>query len=509
MSNENTKHNLSRRDLLAATSAITAAVLPAGCGKSEPGPAVKKPTALTRQERLKTPLPKPNGLNMVVIIADTSRADHIGALRSQYPHTTYPYAARTKTPNLDHLASEGVVFENVYADGLPTIPCRRVLHAGRSLLKEKKRWWRPMDPEDVSFAEILGKAGLHTGFIVDTYHHFKAGMNFQQGFDSFQWIRGQESDHWINGSAEDLDLSKYMPEHLANERYRNLLGQYLRNTSMRKGEQDYFCGQSCTAAMKWLERQKPYKPFMLWIDMFDPHEPWDAPPRFKKMYRKNWDYERFLFGYGVQHKDIKESDYSVIRDLYAAEVSFSDYWIGRLIERIDKLGMKDDTIVIFSTDHGTHLGELGCVQKTAGLLNSCVAHIPLIIRHPDRKYAGKRVKGLMSHLDYLPTFLSLLGIPDFPGLEGKNFWTMADGGPDIRERTFTGFGNFAAVRDKKWHYFQNFRGKDPGKGPALYDLEADPGERTNVVDQHPDVVAERRELIAERFDATLPPLQTS
>ncbi len=501
MSQKNPATDISRRNLLSLTSAVTAAaVLPAGCGKpkTEPAPAVKT-APLTRQERLKTPLPKPNGLNVVVIIADTFRADHVGAFGSK----------RTKTPNLDHLASEGVLFENVYADGLPTIPCRRVLHAGRSLLKEKTRWWRPMDEEDVTLAEILKKADFHTGFIVDTYHHFKAGMNFHRGFDTFQWIRGQETDAWINGSADNLDLTKYMPAHLVNDRYRQKLGQFIRNTSMRKSEKDYFCAQSCRAAAQWLERQKPYKPFFLWIDMFDPHEPWDAPPRFKKMYRDDYGYKRYLFGYGVRHEDIRESDYPFLRDLYSAEVTFSDHWVGWLIDRIDKLGMRDDTIIVFSTDHGTHLGELGCFQKTPGLLNSCVAHIPLIVRHPDTGYAGKHVSGLMSHLDYMPTLLSLVGIPEFPGVEGINAWTMADGGDPIRERTFTGFGNFAAVRDNKWHYFQNFRGKDPGKGPALYDLDADPGEKTNVADKYPDVVAERKGWIAKRFDATLPVPRTT
>lgn len=503
MSNRDSKMNISRRDLLVAASAVPAALAAPGSGKNGPGPVgTNKP--LTRQERLKTPLPKPNGLNLIVIIADTFRADHIGVYGSKYPHTTYQYAARTKTPNLDRFASQGVLFENVYADGLPTIPVRRVLHAGRSLLKEKNRWWRPMDPQDIPLAEILRKAGFHTGFIVDTYHYFKAGMNFQEGFDAFQWTRGQESDAWINGSADNLDLTKHMPAHLVNDRYRKLMGQYLRNTAMRKGEEDYFCAESCRKAAKWLERQKAHKPFFLWIDMFDPHEPWDAPPSYQKMYNKDSGYKRPLFGYGVQHKDILKSDYPFVRNLYSAEVTFSDHWIGWLIDKIDKIGLKDDTLVIFSTDHGTHLGELGCVQKTPGLLNSCVAHIPLIVRHPDSKYAGKRVPGLMSHLDYMPTMLSLVGIPGFPGLDGKNAWTMADGGAPIRNRTFMGFGNFAAVRDNKWHYFQNFRGKDPGKGPALYDLEADPGEQTNVFAQHPDVVAERRALIAERFDATLP-----
>ena len=103
---------------------------------------------------------------------------------------------------------------------------------------------------------------------------------------------------------------------------------------------------------------------MLWINMFDPHEPWDAPPEYQKMYRAEYPYERYLFGYGVRNQDIRADDLPVIRDLYAAEVTFSDHCIGRLLDQVEKLGLLDDTVIVFSTDHGTHLGEEGCVQKT-------------------------------------------------------------------------------------------------------------------------------------------------
>jgi len=499
MQKKTRESKLSRRRMMGTAAA--AALSAAGC-KTEKKEAPKAPVAappkkaaLGREERLKTPLPKLNGLNLIVIVADTTRCDHLGLYGSK----------RVRTPNLDRFASEGVVFENVYADGLPTIPCRRVFHSGRTILHEKNRWWRPLDPEDVTLAESLQKQGMVTGLIAHTYHYFKPDMNFHKGFDSWQWIRGQESDNWITGPRDGLDPRKHMPPHLWNEEYQKRLLQYMMNTAGRKGEQDYFCAQSCTASMKWLEQNARNKPFFLWLDMFDPHEPWDAPPRFQKMYRPDYGYERYLFGYGVKNQDVKEGDYPVLRDLYAAEVTFSDYWIGRLLEKIDSLRLRDDTIVVFASDHGTHLGELGCVQKTAGLLNSCVARIPLIVRHPDRKYAGKRVPGFVSAVDYMPAFLAMLGIPDFPGLAGANFWRLAESeGAENHPRLFTGFGNFAAVRDKKWHYFQHFRGNSAGKGPALYDLEADSGETTNVADRHPEVVAARKALIAERFEAKLP-----
>jgi arylsulfatase A-like enzyme len=252
---------------------------------------------------------KPNGLNLIVIVSDTWRADHLGC----YGNT------RVKTPYLDALAAQSVVFTNANAEGLPTIPCRRVYHTGRSVLPEAK--WQPLGDNDITFAEVLGKHGVTTGFIVDTYHHFKPGYNFHKGFDSWEWVRGQETDKWKSGPKEEVDPKKHIPAHLWNPGYDQNMRQYMMNTQDRRGEEDYFCARSCKAAADWLERNAGNKPFMLWIDMFDPHEPWDAPPRFQKMYRAEYPYERYLFGYGVRNADIRPDDLPVIRDLYAAEVN--------------------------------------------------------------------------------------------------------------------------------------------------------------------------------------------
>ncbi|MFQ6042529.1 MAG: sulfatase [Candidatus Poribacteria bacterium] len=432
-------------------------------------------------------------MNLIIIIADTWRADYLGCYGNDW----------IQTPNLDQLAAEGAVFTNCYADGLPTIPARRVYFTGKSILP-MENGWRPLYPHDVTIAEALQKQGFTTGFIADTYHYFKPNLNFHKGFNSWEWIRGQENDQWQSGPKANFDPQKHIPEHLWNENYGRLMLQYLMNTQDRQTEEDYFCAQSFRSGMRWLERNVDQKPFMLWIDTFDPHEPWDAPKRFQKMYYDNYPCERFLFGYGVRRQDIRPDDIPAIKGLYAAEVTFVDRWIGRFLEKVQDLGLFDDTIIVFSTDHGTHLGELGCVQKTPGLLNSCVAQLPLIVRHPDSRFAGKRVDALINAVDFMPTFLSMLGVEGPEEMAGKNFWRLVTGEADaIYERVFTGFGPFAAVRDLQWHYFQNIKGGNPGKGPCLYNLANDPKETTNVAAEHPDVVAQMRSYIEERFDVNL------
>ena len=428
-------------------------------------------------------------MNLIMVVADTFRADYLGCYGNDW----------IRTPHLDRLAAEGVAFTNVYADGLPTIPMRRVFYTGNSILPEGK--WCPLASDDVTLAEILGQNGFTSALVSDCYHQFKPDLNFHKGFDSWEWIRGQENDKWRSGPKGLFNPRDYMPEHLWNENYDKLTRQYLMNNQDRRTEEDYIVARSCRTAMRWLEQNMDDKPFMLWLELFDPHEPWDAPPRFRKMYHDNYPCENFHFGYGVRKADIRDEDIPAIKALYAAEVSFVDLWLGRLFERVRDLGLMDDTIIAFSTDHGTHLGEQGCIQKTPGLLNSCVARLPLIVRHPDSQFAGKRVGGLVSGIDVAPTFLEMLGINEHPPMDGTNFWPLATGEADaIHKRIFTGFRWFGMVRDLEWHYFQQMqKDADPGKGPCLYDLKNDPKETKNVVEEHPDVVAESRRLLEETF----------
>jgi len=439
---------------------------------------------------------RPNGLNLVVVIADTLRRDHLGAYG----------ATRIKTPCLDALANQSVVFDNAFADGLPTIPCRRVYHTGKSVLPGAA--WIPHPAGTVNLAQILGRHGFWTGLVSDVYHYFKPDMNLHMGFDTWQWIRGQETDPYLGGPKEQFQPKEHMPPELWNPGYDRNMRTYMMNSQHWEKDDDYLAGQTVSAAVEWLRRNATNRPFMLWVEMFDPHEPWDAPPRFQKMYRDDYGFERFLFGYGVQgggHKPDFTPHLPVIRDLYAAEVSYVDYCMGRLMAAMEKMKLLDDTIVVFTTAHGTHLGELGYVQKQAALLNSLVMHLPLMVRHPERSTAGRRVTELVSAIDFAPTFCHMLGVDDQEQMDGQNAWPLVTGraGP-LNDRVFTQFGSFASVRDAKYHYFQHVRGNYRGAGPCLYDLEKDPGQTENVLDVHADRAAAMRGQLAERLKQELP-----
>ena len=329
---------------------------------------------------------------------------------------------------------------------------------------------------------------------------FKPGLNFHQGFDSWQWIRGQENDKWRSGPRAEIDLSRHCPDHMRSEGWDARLMQWLLNMQDRLGEDDYVCARTCTAAMEWLDDNAEQAPFLLWMEMFDPHEPWDPPPRLREKYCDDYPAEEFHFGYGVDKSLVRDEDLPAIRALYAAEIEFLDEWIGKLLDHVEDMGLLDDTVIVFTTDHGTHLGEEGCLQKTWSYLNSLVAQLPMFVRHPDSSFAGKRVDALASGMDLAPMLMRFAGVDDHPPMDGEDLWRLAEGdAQSLHDWLLIGFRNFAAARTLDWHYFTGLDPQNPGHGPALYDLAADPDELTNVVGEHPDVVAGLRELIAGCF----------
>jgi arylsulfatase A-like enzyme len=444
-------------------------------------------------------------LNLVFIVADTFRADYLGCSGND----------RIRTPHLDKLAEEGVYFKNAYADGLPTIPARRVFFTGNSIIpREVHGGWCPLNPDDVTLPQVLKKAGYTTGFITDTYHYFKATMNFHADFDEWQWIRGQENDKWRSGPRDAVDPRKHMSEHLWSpgkettrgfESYDERMRQYLMNSQDVKSDEDYYCARSFLAASKWVEQNMDSGPFMLLVDTFDPHEPWDAPEGFKQMYYGKFPCERFLFGYGVDIRDIKPEDHDLLRALYAAEVTFVDMWIGRFLSSLEELGLKENTVVVFSSDHGTHLGEEGLFQKQSRLLNSCVTNVPLLVRYPDTSFAGKKIDALVSHKDYMPSFLDMLDIEDQPDMDGKSFFPLIKGEEDsTNSHVVIEMGPFIAVRTPEWYYFQHKSGDDPGNGPCLYNAKEDQKGLNNVIDKHPDVVPTMRKYIEEQMGRDIP-----
>ncbi|MGC9348854.1 MAG: sulfatase [Anaerolineae bacterium] len=446
-------------------------------------------------------------MNLIVICLDTFRADMIG------PHQKMSHV---KTPNLDALARESVSFERAFGEGQPTLQMRRAFFTGRRSFPwrynfdRRGHWhhapgWHKIPPEQDTLAEILLARGYFTGMVADVYHMFKPTMNYTRGFCTYDFLRGQETDNWRGGTIADIanQLRKHTREPLDSPQLSGLI-QYLWNQQGRSGEEDYQCARVFRSAMDWLDANAANAPFFLWIDSFDPHEPWDPPKAYADDY---YPYDGIDYIY--PNTDASPEELERIKALYCGEATFVDKWVGAFLDKVDALKLWDDTIVVMTSDHGTQLMDHGRFGKGAAELHPFNTRIPLYIRHPDGPRGTSITPFVQSH-DLLPTLLRLLDVP-YAGADGEGAWTLVTGEREaLRDHIVGGWAGFvvgnaggrASVRDDTWNYVVTVHEEDPE--PELYYLPDDPEENHNVHDKHPEVVAQQRRRLEAVVGQPLP-----
>jgi arylsulfatase A-like enzyme len=450
--------------------------------------------------------------NVVVVCADTFRADYLGCYGNPW----------IQTPHLDRLAAEGVLFEECYAEALPTIPARKAYLTGRPLFPHWQRLpfkgdhlsrqpgWHPLHEHEVTLPEIVGPAGVVTGMVCDTYHLFKPGMNLLRNFSSWQIVRGQEADPYRSGPRQPLRQ--------AARRYTGLDGidlqrsalpggarQYLLNTAGRAGDEDYLVARVMRAAAAWLEDNATNQPFCLWVDCFDPHEPWDPPKRFADQYNGEHAGPEPVFARTNRWNDLSPDLQSRVKALYAGEVTFVDQWIGFLLDAVDRLGLRNDTAFVFTTDHGTILGEHGRLHKSPETLIAPETRLPLLVRLPGGRHAGVRQRGFVQAYDLLPTLLDILRVPAPPFVLGKSALKLLPGRETLHDAVVTAYNDHVSLRTKRWNLISAYEGMAPAGAPRLYDLRADPGETTDVAADFPTETLVLLEQLREVFSAPPPP----
>ncbi|MFQ6099598.1 MAG: sulfatase, partial [Armatimonadota bacterium] len=193
-----------------------------------------------------------------------------------------------------------------------------------------------------------------------------------------------------------------------------------------------------------------------------------------------------------------------VKAAYAGEVTMVDEWIGHLLGALNDAGFMDDTIIVFTSDHGTMMGEQGEIHKGADRLRNQCTQVPLIIRYPCAEHAGRRIAGFVQHQDIMPTILARLGVECPDRVQGEDLTPLVQsGGPSRRERVIQQFGNYASVRTAKWNYVGLCMPAPEGATPReeLYDLETDPEELTNVIADHPEAAGELRDYLRQYFKA--------
>ncbi len=440
-------------------------------------------------------------MNLITVVLDTFRPDIIGAGKK---------LSFVETPNLDKLAEESIVFNRAFGEGQPTLQIRRAFYTGRRSFPfiynydRRGHWhhapgWHKIPPEQDTLAEVLTARGYYTGLVADVYHMFKPTMNYWRGFASYEFIRGQESDNWKGGSLDSINelLKKHArtPDNPSNK----TLIQYLLNQKHRKSDDDYQTGRVFNTAMNWLDDNAYNKPFMLWVEAFDPHEPWDPPKRLADRYCPDYDGLDFIMP-GDAGKDRTDRETERIKALYYGEVTFIDEYIGKLLAKIESLSLQDDTIIAVLSDHGTQVHDHGGFGKGSDNLRAYQTGIVWQMKVPGMK--AKNINALVQSHDVMPTFLDLLDIP-YNRMDGKSVMPVVKGETEIhRSPIVTGWAAFttgnagaaASVRTDEWNYIRNVHNDEM---EILYDLKNDPEENDNVAADHPDIVKKlKREIEA-------------
>ncbi len=445
--------------------------------------------------------------NIVLLITDTFRYDNLGQRAKRM----------IRTPELDRFAAERATeIENFYIGSFPTIPQRTDVATG--MLGWPHYGWQPLDLSSPNhIASLLGQAGYASQLLCDNPHLFNA--RFQHAFDAAFLHRGQEGDRAL------LHLNDPIPTIMSPDKTRTrpmfrghpLVDTHAWFNRQPRYEADLFPARTAMTAIRWLEENHTAGPFFLWVDFFDPHEPWDAPEYLVRRYDPDYA------GPPMLHPNYGPSDVYTPEELhnlwahYAAETELVDRWIGRVLQKIDDLALWDDTIVVVTSDHGMSLGEHQRTGKS-NLHDADPRYWPIYpeVGHAILLLAGSQIPAgqslelLAQPADLLPTLCDLAGVevqPPVP-LQGRSFArALTTGETQHREVVVSGcyiraFGGLPPRKastpflvTREWGYAPvGAQGR-----PELYALTADPLAEQNVADQHPEVLAQLQQVFLQHL----------
>lgn len=392
-------------------------------------------------------------MNVVFISIDTLRADHLSC---------YGYH-RLTSPHIDHLAAQGVVFEECFSPYIPTHPGYTTTFTGKDVMSHQivTQGGAVEPPAGVRMlAELMREAGYFTAAADNLGRWFNLGYDVYQ---PFSWSTDPQGA-WRKGEAVNQVALPLLEQCLAQAR-----------------------------------------PFFMFVHYWDPHTPYLPPPPFDRMFwvgderdesNHSMDpvfaFEPFKHYFAQWMGEVRDIRFPIAQ--YDAEIAYVDTCLNHLLERVDASGKADETLVVIHSDHGEELDEHAMWFDHHGLYDTNL-HVPFIMRCPGRLPAGLRLKGFVRTTDMAPTILDLIGRADLAQREGMQGQSML---PLIDKRSRAGtcrelcctecaWQRKRALRTRRWKLIQALE-PDPHGTPLreLYDLQADPREQRNVIDEHPE-----------------------
>jgi arylsulfatase A-like enzyme len=455
--------------------------------------------------------------NVILIISDSMRRDALECFGGDW----------IDTPNLNALAVAGVRFTNAFVCSFPTVLARHDILTGTLTFTYKG--WSPLVPSTLTLPQVLSTAGVYTMLVADTPYPYTEEYGYHRCFQRCTLVRGQGNDHYVTQSVPVRFPCK--PSKLW-EPHEDVV-QYLRNTSNQKVEEDYFCARTMRLACDWLQRNQHRQPFFLCVDTFDPHEPWDAPSRYVKEYDPEFHGMDIISPrYEQWRRFLTKGELKHCRALYAAEATMVDHWLGRLLDTIERLGLYENSLVLFISDHGLSLGEHGLIGKGVkrnGLLQNCplypeLCRIPCIARFPGCP-AGTCIDALIQPVNLAATITDFMGLEVPAEFTGGSAWPVMQGkepsmtelavsAPNISpelKRKFPRPTDRPSITDGRWLLVYSCAGwgdelgghsHNPGYhdrrrapltgealDPMLFDLDADPDCLRNIYANNKEAAA--------------------
>ncbi len=455
--------------------------------------------------------------NVVLIFTDSTRADYIGH---------YKQDSRNETPNLDALGRDSLSFRMAVPEAMPTGPARRALLTGvrsfpfRNYVPTKGLplgpGWIPIQDHQPIITEVMGEAGVETGYATD--NPFLIGPrfgNFRRTLDFARPSYSQGAYRFLNKPfkrpAPRSSIERYLLPELNDSvevgRLRAMTGW---NSIYRDSDRDFATARVVRAGINIVDDLKEKRPFFLGVDTFDPHEPFDAP----RVYVNRFPGPKGIEKEGVIPVQPFETPYSWVidvevddetiervRELYAAEVTFLDEWIGRLMNRLADQKLLDETVVIYSSDHGLTLGEHGILGKHASRCHWHIYQVPFMIRHPEGKLAGEWHDYFASTHDIPRTALSMMGARAPGMMTGEDLSVIFDGKePPARPHFTACYDDHVLAGDFDWFFISD----SEGRRKRLYNRREDPEELRDVAADHPDLVDKYWRILEDEAGGTLP-----
>ena len=412
--------------------------------------------------------------NILLISVDSLRADHLGCYGYQRPTSQH----------IDAVAEEGLLCERLFCPGIPTFPSYITLYTGQHPVTHGIVA-HPCDNELARDAPFLPQLFLEAGYTtcaVDSL--MRSRLWFGRGYEFY------------------IDPSLRHP----------LL--YLATT----------CQELNARAIPWIQAHAD-EPFFLFVHYWDPHWPYNPPDRYRGLFYggnptdpNNHSLDawwRHPVGAAARDTWLRTAD-GVITDvdyviaLYDQEIRYLDDAVQELLAALDEFGLADNTLVMFTADHGESMTEHDIFFAHLGLYD-CVLRVPLILRWPGHLSSGVRLPHTLQVSDIAPTLLEAAGLPIPTAMEGRSFWRLLTGEEPVggHDRVVSLECTWQAKWSLRTDHHKFILAREPdfyGSPPReLYDLMADPQEKHNIAKEQLDIAAtmeaELEGWIADRLQA--------